>query len=63
MVKNLLYLCPLTVQKVTIIYTQTNEETSFNSNVNASQFLGVSERTIRNYKKNMKLYAKRYRVM
>ena len=30
-------------QGVTIIDTQTNEETSFNSNVNASKFLPVSE--------------------
>jgi len=38
-------------QGVTIIDTQTNEETNFNSNVNASKFLGVSEWTIRKYKK------------
>jgi excinuclease UvrABC nuclease subunit len=50
-------------QEVTIIDTQTNEETKFNSNVNASKFLGVSEWTIRKYKKNMQLYAKRYRIM
>ena len=52
-----------TAQSVTIIDTKTNERFSFNSNVKASKFLGVSEWTIRKYKRNMKLYAKRYKII
>ena len=41
----------------------TNETKVFRSNVQAGKYLGVRERTIRNYKKSGRIYKKKYLIL
>jgi group I intron endonuclease len=41
---------------------RTNETKIFRSNIQAGKYLGVSERTIRNYKKSGRVYKDKYLI-